>query len=155
MLEAFERSRVDRSPRAVFLIGVPGIGKTRLVAELAERNDRRPELIRWRLGRAFPYGEPSPFAALSQIVVSEAGILDSDAADVAAGKLRAAVAEVIPDPGERDWIDEHLRPIAGVGADRPLVGDRRAEAFAAWRRLLEHLGRQRPCVFAFEGPALG
>ena len=150
MLEAFERSLVDRSPRAVLLIGVPGIGKTRLVAELAERNDRRPELIRWRLGRAFPYGEPSPFAALSQIVRSEAGILDSDAADVAAGKLRAAVAEVIPDPGERDWIDEHLRPIAGVSADRPLVGDRRAEAFAAWRRLLEHLGRQRPCVFAFE-----
>ena len=150
MLEAFERSRIDRSPRAVLLIGDPGIGKTRLVAELAERNDRRPELIRWRLGRAFPYGEPAPFAALSQIVRSEAGILDSDAADVAASKLRAAVAEVIPDSGELDWIDEHLRPIAGVGADRPLVGDRRAEAFAAWRRLLEHLGRQRPSVFAFE-----
>ena len=65
MLEAFERSRVDRSPRAVLLIGDPGIGKTRLVAELAERNDRRPELIRWRLGRSFPYGEPSPFAALT------------------------------------------------------------------------------------------
>ena len=150
LVEAFEHTVRDRVPHAVTLIGVPGIGKTRLVAELAEHTDRMPELIRWRLGRALPYGEPAPFSALAQIVRAEAGILDSDPAEIAASKLRTVVGETIADPAERGWIEDHLRPIAGVEAERGLVGDRRAEAFAAWRRFLEHLGRQRPTVLAFE-----
>jgi hypothetical protein len=39
------------------LVGVPGIGKSRLVAELAERVEADPELISWRQGRCPLYGD--------------------------------------------------------------------------------------------------
>ena len=39
------------------LVGVPGIGKSRLVAELLQVVEREPELITWRQGRSLPYGE--------------------------------------------------------------------------------------------------
>ncbi|HXH95800.1 MAG TPA: hypothetical protein VNH40_01200, partial [Gaiellaceae bacterium] len=43
-----------------------------------------------------------------------------------------------------------LRPLAGLEADAGLGGDRRGEAFAAWRRFLEALAEQRPLVLVLE-----
>jgi class 3 adenylate cyclase len=51
ILGAFERIRDDASPQLVTIVGVPGIGKSRLVAELYAELERDPALTHWRHGR--------------------------------------------------------------------------------------------------------
>ena len=98
--DAFERAHRDRSPQCLTLVGVPGIGKSRLVRELFHDLDRRPELIRWREGRSPPYGSGVTFWALGEIVKAEAGMLESHESGAAASKLATAVAGVIEDTDE-------------------------------------------------------
>src|SRR5690349_1892236 len=48
LVSLLARVREDRSAQLVTLVGVPGIGKSRLVRELFKVADREPELITWR-----------------------------------------------------------------------------------------------------------
>jgi predicted ATPase len=128
----------------VTVVGEPGVGKSRLVAELFAYLVTKPELTRWRQGRCLPYGEGITFWALGEIVKAEAGILESDSPDVAAAKLDAAVA---PEEPERQWLLQRLGPLVGVEAASPAE---RQELFTAWRRFLEGLAAARPTVLVFE-----
>ena len=74
------------------VVGVPGIGKSRLVHELWQQVDDDPDLIVWRRGRSLPYGEGIAYWALGEIVKAQAGILESDDAPETEAKLGAAVA---------------------------------------------------------------
>jgi class 3 adenylate cyclase/tetratricopeptide (TPR) repeat protein len=150
LLNAFERAYENRSVQMLTLVGVPGIGKSRLVRELFHALDRRPELIRWREGRSPPYGEGVTFWALGEIVKAEVGMLESHEPETAASKLAAAVSGVVDDPDEAEWVERHLRPLVGLEAEETLFGDRRAEAFAAWRRFIERLAERRATVLVFE-----
>ena len=96
---AFARVRVDRSPQLVTLVGVPGIGKSRLVAELGRTVADEKEIIAWRYGRCLPYGNGVTFWALGEIVKAQAGIHENDDATVTAAKLDDAVADLIPEGG--------------------------------------------------------
>jgi predicted ATPase/class 3 adenylate cyclase len=146
----FERVRDERSPQLITLVGVPGIGKSRLVHELSRIADADPDLITWRQGRCLAYGEAVTFWALAEIVKAQAGILEADAQDEAARKLHAAVADAVAEPQEASWIEARLRPLAGLESEGELAGDRRGESFAAWRRFFEALADQRPFVAVFE-----
>ncbi len=148
ILGAFDRARTEREPQLVTLVGVPGIGKSRLVAELFATLDAQPDLVWWRQGRALPYGEGVSFWALAEMVKAQAGIQDNDDADAAEAKLRASV-EATVDADDRAWVAQHLLPLVGV-AQLDDAGDRRDERFAAWRRYFEGLAEQRPLVLVFE-----
>ena len=147
--DALARVRREREPQLVTLVGVPGIGKSRLVAELLTQVDALPELITWRQGRCLPYGEGVSFWAISEMAKAQAGILETDSAQVAEAKLAQTVATLVSDDGEAEWVLGHMRPLVGLsgaaGAD-----DRRSEAFAAWRRFFEGLAEQRPAVLVVE-----
>src|SRR5205823_2893346 len=82
---------VNTSAQLVTLVGVPGIGKSRLVAELFQITESDPDLISWRQGRSLPYGERVSFWALGEIVKAHAGILESDDTATAEEKLAAMV----------------------------------------------------------------
>jgi class 3 adenylate cyclase/tetratricopeptide (TPR) repeat protein len=142
LLGGLERARQERSPELVTLVGVPGIGKSRLVHELYERIEQERELTYWRHGRCLPYGEGVTFWALAEMVKAQAGILEGDDPEQAATKLRA----VVDDP----WVESHLRPLVGLATDADLGRDRREEAFTAWRRFFEGLADERPLVLVFE-----
>ena len=73
------------------LVGVPGIGKSRLVAELFQVVERDPDLIWWRQGRSLPYGEGLSYWALGEIVKAQAGILETDEREAAQAKVGALV----------------------------------------------------------------
>jgi class 3 adenylate cyclase/tetratricopeptide (TPR) repeat protein len=147
LADALTRARTEQSAQLVTLVGVPGIGKSRLVAELFQILEADPELINWRQGRSLPYGERVSFWALGEIVKAHAGILESDDAAAADEKLVAMVESLVEDERERDWLARHTRPLVGLeGAERA----EREEAFAAWRRLLEAAAEQRPLVLVFE-----
>ena len=82
----------NERPELVTLVGVPGIGKSRIVAELFSIVDDDPDIIVWRQGRCLPYGEGISYWAVGEMAKSQAGILDSDSAGEAEAKLTAAVA---------------------------------------------------------------
>jgi class 3 adenylate cyclase len=144
LIGAFERAAQQGSVQLVTVVGEPGVGKSRLVAELFAYLGTKPELTRWRQGRCLPYGEGITFWALGEIVKAEAGILESDSAQVAAAKLDAAVS---PQEQERQWLVQRLSPLVGVEAASPAE---RQELFTAWRRYLEGLAAARQSVLVFE-----
>jgi class 3 adenylate cyclase/tetratricopeptide (TPR) repeat protein len=147
LLGALARARAEREPQLMTIVGVPGMGKSRLVQELSVALEQEPELVRWRQGRSLPYGQGVSYWALGEMVKAEAGILESDRGDVAETKLREMVARV--SPADAEWIQSLLRPLIGVAEDGA-GADRRSEAFAAWRRFVEALADERPTVLVFE-----
>ena len=135
---------------ALTLVGVPGMGKSRLVYELSRIVDADPELVTWRQGRCLAYGDGVAFWALAEVVKAQAGISERDSEAEAAEKLHLAVEDAVDDAGDARWVESHLRPLVGLETDTGLGGDRRGEAFAAWRRFLEALAEQRPLVLVLE-----
>ena len=83
--DALARVRAERTPQLVTLVGVPGIGKSRLVYELSRIADAEAELITWRQGRSLPYGDGVSFWALAEMVKAQAGILESDTSQTRPG----------------------------------------------------------------------
>ncbi len=148
LADALERVRIDERPQLVTLVGVPGIGKSRLVQELRGIVEADQELIFWRRGRSLPYGEGVAYWALGEIVKAQAGILESDDANTAASKLARTVGDLVGDRTEAVWVERHLGALVGLagGAGEPA----RAEAFAARRRFLEALAERGPAVLVFE-----
>jgi class 3 adenylate cyclase/tetratricopeptide (TPR) repeat protein len=146
--EAFERAREEREPQLVTLVGVPGIGKSRIVYELSRFVDADPGLVTWRQGRSLPYGDGVSFWALGEMVKAEAGILESDAPDPAAAKLAASVAALVP-AEDAHWVERRLRPLVGLGGEETSHGARE-ESFPAWQRFLEGIAERGPAVFVFE-----
>ncbi len=150
LVAALNRARREREPQLVTLVGVPGIGKSRLVWELFQKVDAEPDLTLWRQGRSLPYGEGISFWALGEMVKAQASVLETDDSQQAEEKLAAMVAPLVSDPADAEWLARHLRPLAGLEAASELGADRRDEAFAAWRRFFESLAEQRPLVLVFE-----
>jgi class 3 adenylate cyclase/tetratricopeptide (TPR) repeat protein len=145
LVAALERVRRERTSELVTLIGVPGIGKSRLVGELFQSIERGGVLTYWRQGRSLPYGEGVSYWALAEMVKAQAGILETDSDDEVEAKLRRAVEQVVDDDGE--WILSHLRPLAGQAGDGARSQE---EAFGAWRRFFEALAERHPLVLVFE-----
>ena len=143
LIGTFERSAQQRSCQLVTIVGEPGVGKSRLCAELFGYIEDRPGLVRWRQGRCLPYGEGIAFWALGEIVKAECAILDSDPPEQAAAKLEQALP--IDDP-DRPWLLARLLPLVGAGGE-PASQE---ESFAAWRRFLESLAASRETVLVFE-----
>jgi class 3 adenylate cyclase len=102
LLAATARAAAGGGPALVTVVGAAGIGKSRLLAELADllaagalpSGDHRQ--VAWRQGRALPYGDGPSFGALAEAVKAEAGILESDGAELAGRRLVAAAG---PGPG--------------------------------------------------------
>jgi class 3 adenylate cyclase/tetratricopeptide (TPR) repeat protein len=145
IVDAFERARSEREPQLATLVGVPGIGKSRLVAEFFSYLESHPELVWWRQGRALPYGDGVSLWALAEMVKAQAGIDENDDEETASGKLRSSVAAVVEED-EQAWVLDHLLPL--VGADRARTSG--GESAPAWRRYFEGLADQRPLVLVFE-----
>jgi class 3 adenylate cyclase/tetratricopeptide (TPR) repeat protein len=157
LLAAASRAGDGAGPVLVTVVGDAGIGKSRLLAELADRLTAGPpdnRTFAWRQGRALPYGDGPTFGALAEAVKAEAGILESDGAELAGRRLVAAAAAVA-EPVTAAWVAGHLRRLIGVGSGRPGSGGPttaadREEEFAAWRRFLYGLAATRPLVLALE-----
>ena len=140
---AFQKAVQEATIQLVVVAGEPGVGKSRLVAELGSFADSWPEQIRWRQGRCPPYGDGITFWALGEIVKAEAGILETDPPEMAAAKIDAVIPDDAPDA---PWLRARLRPLAGLPAPEAAL----EENFAAWRAFVELLADDRPTVLVFE-----
>jgi class 3 adenylate cyclase/tetratricopeptide (TPR) repeat protein len=148
--ETYARTLRESSVQLVTIVGEPGVGKTRLVAELGRFVDERPELVSWRQGRCLPYGDGITFWALGEVVKAEAGILESDSPAEAASKLERTVAGVVDEASERAWFAARLAPLTGAEVSAGGGAIEREESFTAWRRFLENLAARRPLVLVVE-----
>jgi class 3 adenylate cyclase/tetratricopeptide (TPR) repeat protein len=139
----FDKTRAHKAPQLVLVLGEPGIGKSRIVAELRASVGELPDLVTWRQGRCLPYGEGITFWALGEILKAHTGILESDDPATAEGKLELA----LPEGTERAWFRQRLLPLLGIEATSTAE---REELFTAWRRFLEHIAERDPTVLVFE-----
>ncbi|MDA0158838.1 AAA family ATPase [Solirubrobacter ginsenosidimutans] len=140
-----ERVCETRAPALFTVVGPPGIGKSRLLAELD------PQGARVLTGRSLPYGPGLSFWALGEMVKRLAGVLESDSTADAGGKLAALVADTVSDASAAEWVLRHATGLVGAGpTDAVPAGDRRAQEFAAWRTLLEALAEERTLILVFE-----
>ena len=147
IVDALERARSEREPQLVTLVGVPGIGKSRLVGALFSHLEGGPNLVWWRQGRALPYGDGVSFWAVAEMVKAQAGIRGERLRRTRRGEAPRERRALVADEAERDWVTDHLRPLVGVehGAARE-----RRERGAAWRAYFESMAERRPLVMVFE-----
>ena len=150
LVDALARVRADSTPELVTIVGVPGIGKSRLVWELFGLIEQIPDLIYWRQGRCLPYGEGVTFWALGEMTKAHTGVLESDSSAEAEAKLHRTITGLLPDDRESHWVEGHLRPLVGLATEGEASEDSRHEAFAAWRRFFEAIAEERPLVLVFE-----
>ena len=139
----FDKTIAANAPQLVTVVGEPGLGKSRIVAELAAYIDTRTDLITWRQGRCLPYGEGITFWALGEVLKAHTGILESDDPRTANAKLEV----VLPPGSEREWFRQRLLPLLGIEATSSAERD---ELFTAWRRFFETVAERGPTVLVFE-----
>ncbi len=146
LVALFDRARTTPSVEVATIVGDAGLGKSRLVRELARHVARLPDPVTWRAGRCLPYGDGLGLWALGEIIGAQAGIADGDDQAARAAKLDAVLEE--PDPALRAWLTDRLAPLVGLTvATAPPMQE---EAFTAWRRFLETIARRRPTVLIVE-----
>ena len=143
-LHASER---EKRARLVSVVGIPGIGKSRLAWEFLKYVDGLASTVYWHEGRSRAYGEGITFGALSEMVRMRAGIVEAEEATSATTKLRECLEEFVADPDERQWIEPRLAYLLGL-TDAPNAD--REELFSAWRRFFERVAEQGPTVMIFE-----
>jgi len=140
----------ERQPRLVTILGLPGVGKSRLAAEFVAAV--REAGARTVLGRSLPYGKSSAYDAFAQQVRSVAGVLGGDPADVVVQKLRRTVEGLLGEAGAEEIVG-HLALIIGLQADVPAAAGTvrgRHVLFASARRFAEALASRQPTVLVFE-----
>src|SRR5207244_11285767 len=134
--ELVHQSAEGRKAHMVSVIGVAGIGKSRLSWEFWKYIDGLRELVRWHRGRCLAYGEGVTYWALAEMVRSRAGIVEAEDQASALAKLRQAIEESVPDAEERKFIEPRLAHLLGL-EDR--VASDRQDLFSAWRLFYERL----------------
>ena len=144
--QIYARTLRESACHLVTLVGEPGIGKSRLVAELRQFVDSQAELVYWRQGRCLPYGDGIALWALGEIVKAHAGVLESDDPATVRAKLTETLQPLVPSTSEQAWIAAELGRLVGLGES----GGEREQSFAAWRQFLEAVAAQRPLVLVVE-----
>jgi len=120
VLGAFDRARSERSCQLVTVLGAAGVGKSRLVADIADTLQGAATVT---VGRCLPYGDGLTWWPLVEAL---GGLLDQVGPDEPA---LARAAEALKPSGE------------AVGVE---------EAFWALRRVIEALARRRPVVLVVD-----
>jgi class 3 adenylate cyclase len=143
----YERTVSARRSRIVSVVGIAGIGKSRIVWEFERHLDAAPEALTLHIGRAPSYGDGITFAPLAEMVRRRAEIKEGTESEVARRQLEATLDKFVPDEVERRWIEPRLATLLEPGSH---VAFERDELFAAWRRFFERVSEWAPAVLIFE-----
>ena len=145
--DLFHASADQHRATLLSVVGVAGVGKSRLSWEYEKYIDGLAADIWWHRGRCLSYGDGVAYWALAEMVRGRAKITEDEDAAGALAKLRATLELHVPDGAEQEWIEPRLLHLLGL-ADRSAPD--REDLFSAWRRFFERLAEQGPLVMVFE-----
>jgi class 3 adenylate cyclase/tetratricopeptide (TPR) repeat protein len=137
----------EQRVRLVSVIGLPGIGKSRLAWEFLKYIDGLAEDVYWHQGRSASYGEGVTFGALAEMVRTRAEINEGDDRLIAVTKLHACVEEYGADPDECQWLEPRLGQLLGIVELENVTRD---ELFSAWRTFFERISQRGLTLLVFE-----
>jgi class 3 adenylate cyclase/tetratricopeptide (TPR) repeat protein len=148
----WDRVRAERSPGSAVVIGLPGMGKSRLLTEFTTT---LPDPCPVHRGRCLSYGEGITYWPIAEIVKDAAGILNDDSPNDLSAKLDSFLRALPTDDADE------LRTMATgvatlVGAPTTPEGSYRAaeitQAELHWgiRRILELMAADGPVVLLLE-----
>jgi class 3 adenylate cyclase/tetratricopeptide (TPR) repeat protein len=145
--DLFHATGDERRARLVSIVGIAGIGKTRLSSEFERYLDGLVGDVYWHRGRCLAYGDGVAYWALAEMVRMRAGVTEQEGPEEAAAKLRTELETHIPDADEREWVEQRLAQLLGVAQQESYPRD---DLFAAWRLFFERLAEQNPTILVFE-----
>jgi len=136
--EAFQRARETRSCHLFTILGVAGVGKSRLAAELLSACSSMSNVL---TGRCLPYGEGITYWPVIEVMRHAAGLSDAD--DPA--EVRRKLLALLPEDQDGARVAERIGQLLGASSDG-------ASEEVPWavRRILEALARDRPLVLVLD-----
>jgi len=137
--DAFEQAVGDRSCQLFTVLGLAGVGKSRLVQDLLRDLDGRALVAR---GRCLPYGEGITYWPLAEAVNEVVGLDGSESTDQVLERLTRAFGE------GQDCELAALRVADTIGLVEVAGGI--VERFEAVGELFASLARTRPLVIVFD-----
>jgi class 3 adenylate cyclase len=90
--------------RFASILGEPGIGKSRLLAELRAEIERKDGQVRWVEGRCLSYGQTLPYHLVLDVVRSVIGVSGS----AGEPEVREALEHVLRELVGEDWAEPYL-----------------------------------------------
>jgi class 3 adenylate cyclase/tetratricopeptide (TPR) repeat protein len=148
LLECFEKARADHG-QVVFIVGEPGIGKSRLLLEFRRRLG---DEATWVEGRSMSFGRAMAFHPLIDMLRRNFRIEEGDTEGAIVTKIERGVLRLGEDLRP---LLPYLRYLLSVDPGDPAVltmdpQQRRGEIFDALRRLTIRAAEVRPQVAVFE-----
>jgi len=149
-LNNFLRQVENGHGQAVGLVGEPGIGKSRLLAEF--RRQVADSRASWVEGRCLSYGTAIPYLLALDLLRSNCGILEADMPDVVADKIRAGLCEVGMDADDEGPVLLHLLEIKDAAGSPALSNPEavKGKAFETLRQLTVRGSQRRPLILVLE-----
>jgi DNA-binding winged helix-turn-helix (wHTH) protein/class 3 adenylate cyclase/tetratricopeptide (TPR) repeat protein len=136
--------------QVVGLVGEPGIGKSRLLAEF--RRGLVGQAVRYVEGHCLSYGRATPYLPVADLVRQLCGMTPGEPYDTITAAVHRRLQEAALDP------DEGV-PLLLALLDIPLETERlatlspperKARTFALLRHLIFHEAQRHPCILAVE-----
>ena len=139
LLGAFDRTVSDRSCHLFTVLGVGGVGKSRLLEAFVAELDDRATVLR---GRCLPYGDGITFLPVVEAVRQAAGLSAVETPEEA----REMIGELV---AGREGAD---RIVAQVGQIMGIAGEEATQEETLWaiRRLFEGIAADRPLVYLID-----
>jgi class 3 adenylate cyclase/tetratricopeptide (TPR) repeat protein len=145
--ELFHTSAEEKKAHLVSVVGIAGIGKSRLAWEFDKYTDGLADVIWWHRGRCLAYGEGVTYWALAEMVRMRCRIVEGEETESALAKLRDTTALHVADPEERQWVEPRLAHLLGL--EERTARDRE-DLFSAWRLFFERMADKGPVAMVFE-----
>jgi class 3 adenylate cyclase/tetratricopeptide (TPR) repeat protein len=148
LLDAYERAK-DGEGQVVFVVGDPGIGKSRLLRELRRHIG---ENAGWQEGHCLSFGHAMTFHPLVDLLRRQFGVEESDSESVIAAKIQTGIAEIGEDTkSAAPYVRALLSVDPGDAEVRSMnPAQRRGETFDVLRRLLVRAAERQPQVYVIE-----
>jgi len=148
LLDAFARAQSGEG-QVIFVVGEPGIGKSRLLLELHRRIGVASA---WHEGHCLSFGKAMAFHPLVDLIRRWFGVEESDGEAAIAAKLERGVAEIGADLGS---VTPYLRALLSIdpgddGVRAMSPAERRGEILEALRRLLVRAAERQSQILVIE-----
>ena len=148
------RVEAEQAPHLVTITGDPGVGKSRLTEEfIASLGERTKNMV----GRCIAYGESVTLRPLSEILTTEAAVLDNDPPEIAFEKIGALVPETVATSLAIDGERTASALASTLGLEPPGGSDEQIDPreahhrlVAAWSVLLTGIASEKTLVVAVE-----